>query len=97
MAVSSEGNYCGVLWPEQSEYAIYATDSIDSTASWRELARGNAASVAWAASSPTLAVLHVPKVRSRLCSTRRLCWPKFGLSAVPTRRHSKSRNAISPV
>lgn len=66
MAVSSEGNYCSVLWPEQSEYAIYGTDSIDSTASWRELARGNAASVAWAANSPTLAVLHVPKVGLRL-------------------------------
>ena len=62
VAVSSHGNFCSVLWPEQSEYAVYATDSAESTASWRELARGSAVSVAWAATSSTLAVLHVPKV-----------------------------------
>lgn len=60
--MSSDGNFCSVLWPEQSEYAVYATDSPESTASWRELARGSAVSVAWAANSSTLAVLHVPKV-----------------------------------
>ena len=97
MAVSLEGNYCSVLWPERSEYAIYATDSVDSTASWRELARGNAASVAWAANSPTLAVLHVPKVRVRLCSSQRLCCAKYGLSAMSMKRHSKSVNAVLTV
>ena len=60
--MSSDGNFCSMLWPEQSEYAVYATDSPESTASWRELARGSAVSVAWAANSSTLAVLHVPKV-----------------------------------
>lgn len=60
--MSPDGNFCSVLWPEQSEYAVYATESVESTASWRELARGNAVSVAWATNSSTLAVLHVPKV-----------------------------------
>ena len=60
--MSSDGNFCSVLWPEQNEYAVYATDSPESTASWRELARGSAVSVAWAGNSSTVAVLHVPKV-----------------------------------
>ena len=60
--MSPDGNFCSVLWPEQSEYAVYATESAESTASWRELARGSAVSVAWAATSSTFAVLHVPKV-----------------------------------
>ena len=25
--MSSDGNFCSMLWPEQSEYAVYATDS----------------------------------------------------------------------
>ena len=64
---SFDGKYCSVLWPSAGMYALYATSGVDSTDSWRELGRGRAASVAWAASSVTLAVLHVPndKVSAR--------------------------------
>jgi len=62
VAVSPDGKFCSVLWPEQSEYALFATEGVESTTSWRELARGNAVSIAWAANSSTIAVLHVPRV-----------------------------------
>ncbi len=62
VAVSPDGKFCSVLWPEQNEYALFATEGVESTTSWRELARGNAVSIVWAANSSTLAVLHVPRV-----------------------------------
>ena len=57
---SFDGKYCSVLWPSAGVYALYATSGVDSTDSWRELGRGHAVSMAWAASTATLALLHVP-------------------------------------
>ena len=82
--MSPDGNFCSVLWPEQSEYAVYATEAVESTASWRELARGNAVSVAWATTSSTLAVLHVPKVGAFQSAT----------SLCPYRRETLSQHCI---
>ena len=61
MLTSCDGKYCSVLWPSAGVYALYATGGVDSMDSWRELGRGRAVSVAWAAGSATLALLHVPK------------------------------------
>ena len=62
VALSWDGAYCSVLWPEECEYTVYATEPLASKASWRELARGSAIALAWASASPTFALLHVPKV-----------------------------------
>ena len=52
-----------------------------STVPWMELTRGSGSAVAWAAASPTFAVLHMPKVLPALSpagshdKTMRLCTP----------------------
>lgn len=62
VALSWDGAYCSVVWPEECQYTVYATEPLASKAPRRELARGSATALAWASASPTFAILHVPKV-----------------------------------
>jgi hypothetical protein len=69
VALSWDGAHCSVVWPEEGEYAVYATEPLASKAPWRQLARGSGVAVAWASASSTFAVLHVPKVTA-VCTTQ---------------------------
>ena len=71
MLTSFDGRYCSVLWPSAGVYAIYAAGGVDSTDAWHELGRGRAVSVAWAAGSATLALLHVPRDKVSASSQHR--------------------------
>ncbi|KAK9819592.1 hypothetical protein WJX72_000101 [[Myrmecia] bisecta] len=58
VAVSSSGRCCSVVWPDAGEYAIYSqTHSGD----WDKLDAGTGLAVAWAANTPTYAVIYQPK------------------------------------
>ncbi|KAK9822211.1 hypothetical protein WJX81_006190 [Elliptochloris bilobata] len=58
LAVSFDGRFASLAWPEAREYAIFAARP-DGT--WTQIARGAGVRVAWAAVADDFAVLHVLK------------------------------------